>query len=52
MSVTTGTVQMVIGKVRRTIVSDAVPKEIAGLGNVSSIATPIAMGYIIRTTGS
>lgn len=40
--------------------SDAAPKEITGLaggvfnmcGNLSSISTPIIIGYIIQTTGS
>jgi ACS family glucarate transporter-like MFS transporter len=42
------------------VISDAAPREIAGLsgglfnlfGNLSSITTPIIIGYIIQTTGS
>jgi len=42
------------------VLSDACPKEIAGLsgglfnmfGNLSSITTPIVIGYIIQATGS
>ena len=42
------------------VVSDTVPREIAGpsgglfnmFGNISSITTPIVIGYIIQSTGS
>jgi ACS family glucarate transporter-like MFS transporter len=43
-----------------TVISDSAPREIAGLsgglfnrfGNISSITTPIIIGFIIQTTGS
>jgi len=49
-----------IGALGWAVHSDAVPKQIAGLsggvfntcGNLSSITTPIAIGYIIHATGS
>jgi ACS family glucarate transporter-like MFS transporter len=49
-----------IGALGWAVVSDTVPKEIAGLsgglfnmfGNISSITTPIVIGYIIQGTGS
>lgn len=49
-----------IGALGWAVVSDTVPREIAGLsgglfntfGNISSITTPIVIGYIIQTTGS
>lgn len=49
-----------IGALGWAVNSDTAPKQIAGLsggllntcGNVSSITTPIAIGYIIQTTGS
>jgi MFS transporter, ACS family, glucarate transporter len=49
-----------IGALGWAVVSDASPKEIAGLsgglfnmfGNISSITTPIVIGYIIQYTGS
>jgi ACS family glucarate transporter-like MFS transporter len=49
-----------IGALGRAVLSDACPKEIAGLsgglfnmfGNISSITTPIVIGYIIQFTGS
>jgi ACS family glucarate transporter-like MFS transporter len=49
-----------IGALGWAVMSDAAPKEITGLaggvfnmcGNVSSITTPIVIGYIIQTTGS
>lgn len=42
------------------VISDAAPKQIAGLsgalfnmfGNISSITTPIVIGYILQATGS
>jgi ACS family glucarate transporter-like MFS transporter len=49
-----------IGALGWAVVSDVVPREIAGLsgglfnmfGNISSITTPIIIGYIIQGTGS
>lgn len=49
-----------LGALGWAVVSDASPKEIAGLtgglfnmfGNISSITTPIVIGYIIQSTGS
>jgi ACS family glucarate transporter-like MFS transporter len=49
-----------IGALGWAVLSDACPKEIAGLsgglfnmfGNISSITTPIVIGYIIQFTGS
>src|SRR4029079_3212810 len=49
-----------VGALGWSDVSDTVPKPIAGLsggllnmfGNVSSITTPIVIGYIVHTTGS
>lgn len=49
-----------VGALGWAVVSDTVPKEVAGLsgglfnmfGNLSSISTPIVIGYIIQTTGS
>jgi ACS family glucarate transporter-like MFS transporter len=49
-----------IGALGWAVVSDTVPKQIAGLsgglfntfGNLSSITTPIVIGYIVHTTGS
>ena len=49
-----------IGALGWAVISDACPKEIAGLsgglfntfGNISSITTPIVIGYIIQNTGS
>jgi ACS family glucarate transporter-like MFS transporter len=49
-----------IGALGWAVVSDTCPKEIAGLsgglfnmfGNLSSISTPIVIGYIIQITGS
>lgn len=49
-----------VGALGWAVNSDTAPKQIAGLsggllnvcGNVSSITTPIAIGYIIQTTGS
>jgi ACS family glucarate transporter-like MFS transporter len=49
-----------VGALGWAVVSDTVPREIAGLsgglfnmfGNISSITTPIVIGYIIQTTGS
>ena len=49
-----------IGALGWAVNSDTAPKQIAGLsgglmntcGNISSITTPIAIGYIIQTTGS
>ena len=49
-----------VGALGWAVVSDTVPKEIAGLsgglfnmfGNISSITTPIIIGYIIQSTGS
>ncbi len=49
-----------IGALGWAVMSDAAPKQITGLaggvfnmcGNVSSITTPIVIGYIIQTTGS
>ena len=49
-----------IGALGWAVVSDTVPREIAGLsgglfnmfGNISSITTPIVIGYIIQNTGS
>jgi ACS family glucarate transporter-like MFS transporter len=49
-----------IGALGWAVMSDAAPKEITGLaggvfnmcGNLSSISTPIVIGYIIQTTGS
>ncbi len=49
-----------IGALGWAVLSDAAPREIAGLsgglfnmfGNLSSITTPIAIGYIIQGTGS
>jgi MFS transporter, ACS family, glucarate transporter len=49
-----------IGALGWAVLSDAYPKEIAGLsgglfnmfGNISSITTPIVIGYIIQYTGS
>ena len=49
-----------IGALGWAVVSDTSPKEIAGLsgglfntfGNMSSITTPIVIGYIVQSTGS
>jgi ACS family glucarate transporter-like MFS transporter len=49
-----------IGALGWAVVSDTTPKQIAGLsgglfntiGNLSSISTPIIIGYIIAATGS
>jgi ACS family glucarate transporter-like MFS transporter len=49
-----------IGALGWAVISDTCPKEIAGLsgglfnmfGNISSITTPIIIGYIIQSTGS
>ncbi|WP_349255668.1 MFS transporter [Rhodopila sp.] len=49
-----------VGALGWAVMSDAAPREITGLaggvfnacGNVSSITTPIIIGYIIQTTGS
>ncbi len=49
-----------VGALGWAVVSDTVPREIAGLsgglfnlfGNISSITTPIVIGYIIQATGS
>ena len=49
-----------IGALGWAVISDTCPKEIAGLsgglfnmfGNISSITTPIIIGYIIQNTGS
>jgi ACS family glucarate transporter-like MFS transporter len=49
-----------IGALGWAVMSDAAPKEITGLaggvfnmcGNISSITTPIIIGYIVQTTGS
>jgi ACS family glucarate transporter-like MFS transporter len=49
-----------VGALGWAVVSDTVPREIAGLsgglfnmfGNISSITTPIIIGYIIQSTGS
>jgi ACS family glucarate transporter-like MFS transporter len=49
-----------IGALGWAVISDASPREIAGLsgglfntfGNLSSITTPIVIGYIIQNTGS
>jgi nitrate/nitrite transporter NarK len=49
-----------IGALGWAVNSDTAPKQIAGLsgsvlnvcGNLSSITTPIAIGYIIQSTGS
>jgi MFS transporter, ACS family, glucarate transporter len=49
-----------VGALGWAVNADTAPKEIAGLsgalfntfGNLSSIVTPIAIGYIIKTTGS
>jgi ACS family glucarate transporter-like MFS transporter len=49
-----------IGALGWAVVSDTVPKQVAGLsgglfnmfGNLSSITTPIVIGYIVHTTGS
>jgi ACS family glucarate transporter-like MFS transporter len=49
-----------IGALGWAVVSDTVPREIAGLsgglfnmfGNISSITTPIVIGFIIQATGS
>ena len=49
-----------VGALGWAVVSDTVPREVAGLsgglfnmfGNISSITTPIVIGYIIETTGS
>ena len=49
-----------VGALGWAVMSDAAPKEITGLaggvfnmcGNLSSISTPIIIGYIIQTTGS
>jgi len=49
-----------IGALGWAVVSDVAPKEIAGLsgglfnmfGNISSITTPIIIGYILQATGS
>ena len=49
-----------VGALGWAVVSDTVPREIAGLagglfnmfGNISSITTPIIIGYIIQNTGS
>jgi D-galactonate transporter len=49
-----------LGALGWAVLADSAPKEISGLtggvfnmcGNVSSIVTPIAIGYIIKSTGS
>jgi ACS family glucarate transporter-like MFS transporter len=49
-----------IGALGWAVVSDTVPRQIAGLsgglfntfGNLASITTPIVIGYIVHTTGS
>lgn len=49
-----------IGALGWAVLADSAPKEISGLtggvfnmcGNISSIVTPIAIGYIIKSTGS
>jgi len=49
-----------VGALGWAVISDAAPREIAGLsgglfnlfGNISSITTPIIIGYIIQMTGS
>jgi ACS family glucarate transporter-like MFS transporter len=49
-----------VGALGWAVISDTCPKQIAGLsgglfnmfGNLSSISTPIIIGYIIQTTGS
>jgi ACS family glucarate transporter-like MFS transporter len=49
-----------VGALGWAVISDTVPREIAGLsgglfnmfGNISSITTPIIIGYIIQSTGS
>jgi ACS family glucarate transporter-like MFS transporter len=49
-----------VGALGWAVISDTAPREIAGLsgglfnmfGNISSITTPIVIGYIIQTTGS
>jgi ACS family glucarate transporter-like MFS transporter len=49
-----------IGALGWAVISDACPKEVAGLsgglfnafGNISSITTPIIIGYMIQSTGS
>jgi len=49
-----------IGALGWAVISDTCPKQIAGLsgglfnmfGNLSSISTPIIIGYIIQNTGS
>jgi ACS family glucarate transporter-like MFS transporter len=49
-----------IGALGWAVISDAAPKEVAGLsgglfnmfGNISSITTPIVIGYILQATGS
>jgi ACS family glucarate transporter-like MFS transporter len=49
-----------VGALGWAVVSDTVPKQIAGLsgglfntfGNLSSITTPIVIGYIVHTTGT
>ncbi|WP_158926831.1 MFS transporter [Acidisphaera sp. S103] len=49
-----------IGALGWAVISDAAPKEVAGLsgglfnmfGNISSITTPIIIGYILHATGS
>ena len=49
-----------VGALGWAVMSDTVPREIAGLsaglfnmfGNISSITTPIVIGYIIQSTGS
>jgi ACS family glucarate transporter-like MFS transporter len=49
-----------IGALGWAVMADTAPKEISGLsgglfnmfGNISGIVTPIAIGYIVATTGS
>jgi len=49
-----------IGALGWAVMADTAPKEISGLsgglfnmfGNISGIVTPIAIGYIVGTTGS
>ena len=49
-----------IGALGWAVLADSAPKEISGLtggvfnmcGNISSIVTPIAIGYIIKASGS
>ncbi len=49
-----------IGALGWAVISDSAPREVAGLsgglfnmfGNISSITTPIVIGYIIQSTGS